>query len=197
MQINQAEHAFLSAIGNLPQKKLDILKNNQVGATVNADDYSELFVTLPGDISDMMPDFNAQLNSSIINSINSWIFNTTQDEDLVARTRQAWGFNDRDNVNILVVPAGQNRIPPMSFVTRPTSSPRSMELQREITRSMGSISELELGLGDPSLTEEERARMIGQLQQEMSAARRNLNNEMSRLRNNAPRSGFVVVQRPE
>ena len=198
MQIGQAGHAFLSAIGNLPKTKLEILQNNKPGTIVNPEDYSELFVTLPGEIeAPNWEDKLSQMNHSVINSINSWMLNTVQDDELVARTRQAWGFTDRDSVNVIVVPAGQNRIPPMSFVTRPTSSPRSMELQREVTRSMGEISELELGLGDPSMTEEERARAIGRLQTQMASARRNLNNEMSRLRNSAPRSGFVVVQRPE
>ena len=174
--IGQAEHAFLSAIVDLPTK--EILAK---------------FAEKVEHLKESANAASAVTNQSVQNDISDWIFNLEQDADLIERTRQQWGFTDRDNVKILVVCAN-SRFQPMSFVTRPTRSPRSDELTIAISRRMSEISELEMGKGDPNMTDAERSRKINALEQNIRDSRRDLSRERARLRR-GPRSGFVVVQR--
>lgn len=175
MQINNAEQALLSAIMNLQQSGHAIKSSLSAASSENE---------------------NTTTQQSVINDISGWLFNLEQDNELKDQVRQSWGLTDQDNVQILVIPKGERRIQPMSFVTRPSRSPRSDQLTLEISRSRSRISELNQGIADPTLTSEERAKQVGSLEQVIRDSQRALAREKSRL-SNAPRSGFIVVQRDE
>ena len=136
----------------------------------------------------------------VINDLQSWAASLSsgvfdQDRDIIDRVRQTWGLTERDNVQVFVVPAGQlRRMPITSFITRPTTSPRLQQITLSISMSMNRITELEMGLCDPSLTEEERARMITGLEGNLSRYERAASRERARLAV-APRSGVIVVER--
>ena len=143
----------------------------------------------------------AEDRSSVINDVQSFLSASNQlweqDRALIDSIRQAWGLTDRDNVQVFVVPPGQlSRMPFTSFVTRPTTSPRLQQLTINVTASMGRISELERGLGDPSLTDAERARRIAGLEESLSRYKREVARERNRLAN-GPRSGIILVERGE
>ena len=175
MQFSQAqiEYALMSGQINMPINKL--LAKKQNAADNNASNWQQNLI---------------ESQQSVLNSISEWLFSMHQNDDAVQRVRQQWGFTDEDNVQIFVVPSNF-RIPPMSFVTRPTSSPRSNELTRTISRRMSEISDLERGI-DPSLNDSDRSRQISSLENTIRETRRELNAEKARLRR-APRSGFVVA----
>jgi hypothetical protein len=122
----------------------------------------------------------------------------TSDEDkaLVESVRRFMGLTDRDSVRIFVVPKGQNRVPVGSFLNSNTSSARTQELNINIRSVRGRLQEMEAGIFDPRLTEEERNGLINSTQRSLEAYERALAKEMARLAA-MPRSGVVVVEREQ
>jgi hypothetical protein len=135
-----------------------------------------------------------ETSSPVINDMN--LQNPIPDDSaLLEFTRNLWGLNDRDNVQIFVVEPDQfRRMPFTNFVTRPTTSPRLETLNRNVSSRRSQISELEIGLGDPNLTDAERTRKIAALEDELRDYRRAVSRERTRL-SRAPRSGVIVVAR--
>ncbi|MCL2217374.1 MAG: hypothetical protein FWB91_10200 [Defluviitaleaceae bacterium] len=126
--------------------------------------------------------------------LQGWLQGLEQDRELVERTRQAFGLTDRDNVQVFVVPRGQNRIRPGSVITRPNTSPRLQELQRLINNTNARIHELEIGTQSEELTDEEKSRMKNSLRNTITQNERALNRERARIAT-LPRSGWIVVER--
>ena len=149
-------------------------------------------VTLPDKID---PDQCSVLND-LINFANAPANGTfNQDQAQIDSVRQSWGLTDRDSVQVFVVPPNVlRRMPITSFVTRPATSPRLQKLALNITSSMSRMHQLEMGTCDPTLTDEERDRMIAGIQGSLARYQRAHANERARL-SNAPRTGVIVVAR--
>jgi len=126
--------------------------------------------------------------------MQGWLQNLEKDKDLIEATRIAFGLTNEDNVQIFVVPKGQNRIQLGSVITRPTTSPRAEQLTRLVSSTTARLREVEIGTYSKELTDDERARMMGSLRSEINRNQRALSRERARIAT-LPRSGWIIVER--
>jgi len=126
--------------------------------------------------------------------MDEWRQNQERDRALIDALRQMHGLTDRDNVQIFIVPKGQNRIQPGSFITRPTTSPRAEELTRLISRNRTLMQELKIGIQSEDLTDDQKSARINSLRNTISTNERDLHRERARIAT-LPRSGWIIVER--
>jgi len=126
---------------------------------------------------------------------NAWRKGLEADREQIDRIRRNFGLNDRDQVNVILVPFN-SRIRPKSFITRPTTSPRAEQLSRQVRSSEARLRNIEAGICAEIKTDQERISIMNMLRQTIRVANRALNRERSRIAA-LPRSGFIVAKRDE
>jgi len=127
---------------------------------------------------------------------------------LVERTRRAFGLNDRDEVQVFVIPRDQRRrrgFQTGSFIYRPTTSRRTERLNRSIIRTERLIRELEMDKNNNDeccektnliCKTDKPDREIHLLRMRLIEYQQRLTQERRRLAN-GPRRGWIVVEREE
>jgi len=171
----------------------------------------------PFDITDQFIPQSALLDfnpPSIIQTLSSGGMFLEADRALVERTRDAFGLTDRDAVQVFVIPAnqrGRRGLQAGSHIYRPTSSRRTQQLSISINRITRQLREEELNLSASNLKnnfencetnkadekeENKKARELHSLRMRLTEYRRLLRQENQRLAN-APRRGWIVVEREE
>ena len=133
---------------------------------------------------------------SVVNDLQNFPAIFENDSAFIEKIRQAWGFTNRDQVRIFVVPKGQSRVRVGSFLNDNRNSRRTNELHINMRSTRHRLNELELGLSDPILTDDERRGLIASMQSRLTEYERALKAEMARLAA-MPRSGVIVVEREE
>jgi len=126
---------------------------------------------------------------------DAWTQAMEAEREQIARIRRAFGLNDRDNVQVILV-CKNSRIRPQSFITRPTTSPRAEQLSRQVRSNEARLRQLETGIDTDNLTDQERRQSVNALRQAIRDSNRALNRERARIAT-LPRSGFIVAVRDE
>lgn len=125
-------------------------------------------------------------------------FPSTQDKDreLIQQYFEAFRLTDRDQVQIYVIPKGYSGLKPGSYIHKPTASTKTQQLSKIIKNTMRQIQELESGISNIDISEDERASQIALLRNNLQQYKKSLSNEQTRL-SNLPRSGYIIIERDE